>query len=79
MSDPPSLLRPVAALSLCALAPLTTTHRQCLEQLGIRARGALVSLRPIAPPLSRIACANGHANGPTAKCPRRQPQLLLMR
>ena len=71
MSDPPSLLRPVAALSLCALAPLTTTHRQCLEKLGKGDRGTRCSLRPLAPPLCQIACTNGHAQAqrPNAQAP----------
>ena len=71
MSDLPSLLRPVAALSLCALAPLTTTHRQCLEKLGKGDRGIRCSLRPLAPPLCHIACTNGHAQAqrPNAQAP----------
>ena len=71
MSDLPSLLRPVAALSLCALAPLTTTHRQCLEKLGKGDRGTRCSLRPLAPPLCHIACTNGHAQAqrPNAQAP----------
>ena len=68
MSDLPSLLRPVAALSLCALAPLTTTHRQCLEKLGKRGSGA-GALLPLCLrlPLYCIACIKSR-DGPTAIC-----------
>ena len=71
MSDPPSLLRPVAALSLCALAPLTTTHRQCLEKLGKRGRGAgallLLCLR-LPPSIALHALNHAMAQRPSAPC-----------
>ena len=79
MSDLPSLLRPVAALSLCALAPLTTTHRQCLEQLGIRAGGLSPRCAPSPLPSCALHAPNGHAHGQTAICPKPQPLLLLLR